>query len=84
MSAALSLSRRSALGRCRSALPWLTAALLAVALPFVVPGGFGLSLLSRMGVAIVFALSYNMLLGHGGMMDFGHDVFLGFGRFAAT
>ena len=45
--------------------------------------GFGLSLLCRMGIAIVFALSFNMLLGQGGMLDFGHAVFLGFGGFAA-
>ncbi len=67
----------------RTALPWLLVALLALALPHVVPGGFGLSLLCRMGIAIVFALSFNMLLGQGGMLDFGHAVFLGLGGFLA-
>ena len=70
-------------GTARAALPWLLAAALALVLPHVVPGGFGLSLLCRMGIAIVFALSFNMLLGQGGMLDFGHAVFLGLGGFLA-
>ena len=67
----------------RLALPWVLAALAAVALPYVFTGGFALSLLCRMAIAIVFALSFNMLLGQGGMLDFGHAVFLGFGGFIA-
>jgi len=64
-------------------LPWVLVAALALVMPHVVPGGFGLSLLCRMGIAIVFALSFNMLLGQGGMLDFGHAVFLGLGGFLA-
>jgi branched-chain amino acid transport system permease protein len=67
----------------RAVAPWVLAALAALVLPHVVPGGFGLSLLCRMGIGIVFALSFNMLLGQGGMLDFGHAVFLGFGGFLA-
>ena len=67
----------------RSAAPWVLVAALALLMPHVVPGGFGLSLLCRMGIAIVFALSFNMLLGQGGMLDFGHAVFLGLGGFLA-
>ena len=83
MSAALALPARPAAARWRQALPWLLAAALALILPHILPGGFALSLLSRMGIAIVFALSYNMLLGQGGMLDFGHAVFMGFGGFLA-
>ena len=67
----------------RAVAPWALAALAALVLPHIVPGGFGLSLLCRMGIGIVFALSFNMLLGQGGMLDFGHAVFLGFGGFLA-
>ncbi len=67
----------------RAALPWVLAGAAAIAAPYMMSGGFGLSLLCRMGIAIVFALSFNMLLGQGGMLDFGHAVFLGFGGFAA-
>ena len=66
-----------------TALPWVLVAAAAIAAPYVLTSGFGLSLLCRMGIAIVFALSFNMLLGQGGMLDFGHAVFLGFGGFAA-
>lgn len=84
MSVSLSAMRlRGARPALRGALPWLAVAMLAIAAPFVLSSGFGLSLLCRMGIAIVFALSFNMLLGQGGMLDFGHAVFLGFGGFAA-
>ncbi len=67
----------------RLAVPWILAALAAAALPYLFTGGFALSLMCRMAIAIVFALSFNMLLGQGGMLDFGHAVFLGFGGFIA-
>ena len=70
-------------GRFRAVLPWVVVALVAAVLPYMFTGGFGLSLLCRMGIAIVFALSFNMLLGQGGMLDFGHAVFLGLGGFLA-
>ena len=70
-------------GAISTVLPWLVVAALAVVLPYLAPGGFGLSLLCRMGIAIVFALSFNMLLGQGGMLDFGHAVFLGLGGYLA-
>ncbi|MEX2132322.1 MAG: branched-chain amino acid ABC transporter permease, partial [Pseudohongiellaceae bacterium] len=35
-------------------------------------------------IAIVFALSYNMLLGQGGMLSFGHAVYFGLGGFLAV
>jgi ABC-type branched-subunit amino acid transport system permease subunit len=34
-------------------------------------------MLSQMGIAIVACLSYNMLLGQGGMLSFGHAVYTG-------
>ena len=78
---AVALNRSSA--TVRSVLPWLLIAGAVIAAPYTLSSGFGLSLLCRMGIAIVFALSFNMLLGQGGMLDFGHAVFLGFGGFAA-
>ncbi len=66
-----------------AALPWALVIIASIAAPFLLSSGFGLTLLCRMGVAIVFALSFNMLLGEGGMLDFGHAVFLGFGGYAA-
>ena len=54
-----------------------------VALPLVFPQGFALSLMCQIGIATIFALSYNMLLGQTGLLSFGHAVYFGLGAFAA-
>ena len=41
-------------------------------------------MLSQIGIAIVACLSYNMLLGQGGMLSFGHAVYTGLGTFVAV
>ena len=62
---------------------WGVTALLFLALPFVFTSGFSTTLLSQMGIMIIFALSYNMLLGQSGMLSFGHAVYAGLGAFFA-
>jgi len=42
------------------------------------------SILNQMAIAIIFALSYNMLLGQGGMLSFGHAVYFGLGGFLSV
>ena len=39
---------------------------------------------TQVGIAIVACLSYNMLLGQGGMLSFGHAVYTGLGSFVAV
>jgi branched-chain amino acid transport system permease protein len=63
---------------------WGSTALLFAAAPHLFPGGFALTLLTQMGTMIIFALSYNMLLGQGGMLSFGHAVYSGLGAYAAV
>lgn len=66
--------------------PWLRWACYALALlaaPLLFPQAGALSILSQMGTAMVFALSYNMLLGQGGMLSFGHAVYSGLGGYVA-
>jgi len=64
-------------------LVWgLTAVLFAV-IPLIFRSGFAITLLSQMGILIVFALSYNMIFGQGGMLSFGHAVYSGLGAFFA-
>jgi branched-chain amino acid transport system permease protein len=63
---------------------WIAAAVLLLALPQIVRTGTGLAVMNQMGIAIVFALSYNMLLGQGGMLSFGHAVYFGLGGFIAA
>ena len=60
----------------------LFALTLAVA-PSVFSGGLAITVLSQMGIAIIACLSYNMLLGQGGMLSFGHAVYTGLGSFVA-
>ena len=62
---------------------WIGAAIICAAAPLIFNSGFSVSLLSQMGIAIIFALSYNMLLGQGGMLSFGHAVYYGMGGFLA-
>jgi branched-chain amino acid transport system permease protein len=60
---------------------WLAAVLLMIGLPFFARSGSALTMLSLMGIMIIFALSYNMLLGQAGMLSFGHAVYYGLGAF---
>jgi len=69
----------------RFGAPWawgLLATLLLV-LPQVFTGGLSVSMLSQMGIGIIACLSYNMLLGQGGMLSFGHAAYSGLGGFVA-
>ena len=59
------------------------AAVLALA-PLVFHGSLEQSVLTQIGIAIVACLSYNMLLGQGGMLSFGHAVYTGLGSFVAV
>jgi branched-chain amino acid transport system permease protein len=63
---------------------WLAAAGILVVLPWVVRTGAAVPVMNQMGIAIVFALSFNMLLGQGGMLSFGHAVYFGVGGFIAA
>ncbi len=62
---------------------WGFTALVFAVVPLIFSKGFALTLLSQMGIMIIFALSYNMLLGQSGMLSFGHAVYSGLGAFFA-
>lgn len=64
-------------------LIWSGFATLLLIAPHVFSSSASLSLLCQMGSTIIFALSYNMLLGQGGMLSFGHAVYSGLGAFCA-
>ncbi|MEN7527982.1 branched-chain amino acid ABC transporter permease [Cupriavidus sp. DL-D2] len=63
---------------------WSITALLMIVMPLIFTGGFAVTLMSQMGIMIIFALSYNMLLGQTGMLSFGHAVYSGLGAFIAV
>ncbi|MGB6054027.1 MAG: branched-chain amino acid ABC transporter permease [Burkholderiaceae bacterium] len=62
---------------------WTLFALILIVAPLVFTQGASVSLLSEMGTVMIFALSYNMLLGQGGMLSFGHAAYSGLGAFIA-
>ncbi|WP_315718966.1 MULTISPECIES: branched-chain amino acid ABC transporter permease [unclassified Bradyrhizobium] len=62
---------------------WLIGIAVLIILPQLFSSGGSLTSFSLIGIAIVFALSYNILLGQTGLLSFGHAVHYGLGGFAA-
>ncbi len=62
---------------------WSLFALVLVFAPRVFDSNLSISMLAQMGIAIIACLSYNMLLGQGGMLSFGHAVYTGLGSYVA-
>ena len=62
---------------------WSLFALALIVLPLLFTSSLAITMLSQMGYAIVICLSYNILLGQGGMLSFGHAVYTGLGSFIA-
>ena len=62
---------------------WGLFTLLLCVAPLVFTSSLSHTILSQMGVAIIVCLSYNILLGQGGMLSFGHAVYSGMGSFLA-
>ena len=75
------MSRLSA--RVGSPWVWALFALVMLVAPQLFTSGLSVTMLSQMGIAIIACLSYNMLLGQGGMLSFGHAVYTGLGAFVA-
>ncbi|TNF59268.1 MAG: branched-chain amino acid ABC transporter permease [Burkholderiales bacterium] len=62
---------------------WTLFALVLLLAPKVFTSNLSISMLAQMGIAIIACLSYNMLLGQGGMLSFGHAVYTGLGSYMA-
>ena len=60
---------------------WLGFALVLLVAPWVFTSNLSMTMLSQMGIAIIACLSYNLLLGQGGMLSFGHAVYSGMGSY---
>ncbi|MEC8951351.1 MAG: branched-chain amino acid ABC transporter permease [Pseudomonadota bacterium] len=63
---------------------WIVYLVVLLALPQFFDSVLAISIFNQIAIAIVFALSYNMLLGQGGMLSFGHAVYFGLGGFLAV
>ncbi|MYM55570.1 branched-chain amino acid ABC transporter permease [Thalassovita mangrovi] len=68
----------------RRIMPLIALAVVLAVIPVFGPSRTVYSLLNAMGVNIVFAMSYNMLLGRAGLLSFGHAVYFGLGGYAAV
>ncbi|MBW8720360.1 MAG: branched-chain amino acid ABC transporter permease, partial [Polaromonas sp.] len=65
-------------------LLWTLYALLLIAAPLMFKSSLALTMLSQAGYLVIICLSYNILLGQGGMLSFGHAVYAGLGSFLAV
>ncbi len=63
---------------------WIAVAVALLVLPRIFSSGSSLTTFSLIGISIIFALSYNILLGQTGMLSFGHAVYYGLGGFLAV
>ncbi len=62
---------------------WGLYALLLIVAPMLFKSSLSLTMLSQAGYLVIVCLSYNILLGQGGMLSFGHAVYVGLGSFLA-
>jgi branched-chain amino acid transport system permease protein len=62
---------------------WSLFALVLAVAPLVFSSNLSVTMLAQMGMAIIACLSYNILLGQGGMLSFGHAVYTGLGSYMA-
>ena len=62
---------------------WAGFAVVLILAPLCLTSSLSQSLLSQIGIAIIVCLSYNLLLGQGGLLSFGHAVYSGMGAFWA-
>jgi branched-chain amino acid transport system permease protein len=62
---------------------WSLFALVMLVAPLIFTSQLSATLLAQMGIAIIACLSYNILLGQGGMLSFGHAVYTGLGSYMA-
>jgi branched-chain amino acid transport system permease protein len=69
--------------------PWLALLAAGIAAPWLFfdwshgqQSGFLVAMLTQMGLMIIFALSFNMLMGQAGLLSFCHAVFLGLAGYA--
>ena len=75
----------------RAILFWIIVVGVALLLPWAFydwsharHSGFVISMLSQMGMMVVFAMSYNMLMGQAGLLSLCHATFFGFGAYCTA
>lgn len=79
----MSLSLVSIAARSRRWLSWGGVIAAVLIMPLIFKSGYAVSMMCQIGIATIFALSYNMLLGESGLLSFGHALYYGLGGYAA-
>ncbi len=64
-------------------LIWGAFALALIVAPLLWTSSLAQTMLTQIGIAIIACLAYNILLGQGGMLSFGHAVYTGLGSYLA-
>lgn len=83
MSVAVTAAARTTTVACRRYGLWIGSAAALAVLPQGLDSPIAIAVMNKIGIAVIFALSYNMMLGQGGMLSFGHAVYFGLGGFIA-
>jgi branched-chain amino acid transport system permease protein len=65
-----------------TAVAWAVCFLLFVSLPFII-SRYQINLLTEIIIFALYGVTYNLLLGYGGMLSFGHAMFFGIGAYTA-
>jgi len=64
-------------------LIWLLFVAVLLLAPQFFTSNFSLAIISQIGIVIISCLSFNLLLGEGGLLSFGHAVYTGMGGYFA-
>lgn len=70
-----------ATGFWRRHIVWLVSLGLLLLLPQLIESRVAIAVLNQMAIMVIFTVAYNMLLGQGGMLSFGHAVYFGLGGY---
>lgn len=62
-------------------LAWFVGIAIIAIIPLISSSGVTIAVMNQMMIMILFTVSYNMLLGQGGMLSFGHAVYFGLGGY---
>ena len=62
---------------------WLVPLVLLLALPLVLPS-FLVVVMTEIAIVALFATAFNLLMGFGGMVSFGHAAYFALGAYAAA
>lgn len=62
---------------------WIVFLVALLCLPHIFSSNLAITILCQIGIMIISCLSFNLLLGEGGMLSFGHAVYTGMGGYFA-